>query len=148
MESTFLVNVLSDPESEKLNQPFLDNNRHQWITKIYYDHQFGEKFNVFTQFSAWVSIDKELGNDDMGVAVPLDVFASYFATKKLTLYVQNQFWPSLGSEGLSSYFYQSGLGLKYLIFKGVEVEGLYTKFLFGENSGAGETYNLGLRILY
>lgn len=148
VQSTLLVNVLSDPESESLDQPFLDNNRHQWITKIYYDKQFGEKFSLFTQLSTWVSIDKELGQDDMGVAVPLDVFLSYFATKKLTIYMQNQIWPSLGSEGLSSYFYQSGLGVKYLFFPGVEVEALYTKFLFGENSGAGETMNLGVRILY
>jgi hypothetical protein len=83
----------------------------------------------------------------MGVAIPLDVFASYFATNKLTFYLQNQIWPSLGSEGLSSYFYQSGIGVKYLVFKGVELEGLYTKFLFGENTGAGETFNIGIRIL-
>ena len=148
VQSTLLVNVLSDPESENLDQPFLDNNRHQWITKIYYDYQFGDKFSLFTQLSSWVSIDKELANDDMGVAVPLDLFLSYFATKKITFYMQNQFWPSFGDEGISSYFYQSGLGVKYLISNGIEVEGLYSKFLFGENSGAGETFNLGLRILY
>jgi hypothetical protein len=148
VQSTLLVNVLSDPESENLDQPFLDNNRHQWITKVYYDYQFGDKFSLFTQLSTWVSIDKELGNDDMGVAVPIDLFLSYFATKKITFYMQNQYWPSLGDDGISSYFYQSGLGAKYLISNGIEVEGLYTKFLFGENSGAGETFNLGLRILY
>jgi len=148
VQSTILVNVIDDPESENINQPFLDNNRHQWISKIYYDHQFGDKFQLFAQLSTWVSIDKELGSDDMGLAVPLDVFFSYFATKKLTVYVQNQIWPSFGSSGVSSYFYQSGLGVKYLFFPGVEVEALYTKFLFGENTGAGETINLGLRILY
>jgi hypothetical protein len=147
VQSTFLANVISDPKSENLNQPFLDNNRHQWITKAFYDKQFGQKFQLFMQLATWVNIDKELAKEDMGVAIPLDVFASYFATNKLTFYLQNQIWPSLGSEGLSSYFYQSGIGVKYLVFKGVELEGLYTKFLFGENTGAGETFNIGIRIL-
>lgn len=148
VQSTFLVNTISDPESDDINQPFLDNNRHQWITKIYYDKQFGDKFSLFTQLSTWVSIDKELAEDDMGVAVPVDLFLNYFVTKKLTVYMLNQFWPSLGNGGLTSYFYQSGLGVKYLIFPGVEIEGLYTKFLVGESTGAGETINLGLRILH
>jgi len=147
VQSTFLANVISDPKSENLNQPFLDNNRHQWITKAFYDKQFGQKFQLFMQLATWVNIDKELAKEDTGVAIPLDVFASYFATNKLTFYLQNQIWSSLGSEGLSSYFYQSGIGVKYLVFKGVELEGLYTKFLFGENTGAGETFNIGIRIL-
>ncbi|MCO6499430.1 MAG: hypothetical protein J5I47_03515 [Vicingus serpentipes] len=147
IQTVLIANVLKDPESKKINQPFLDNNRHQWVTKIYYDKKFGEKFNLFTQFSTWVNIDKELGKEDTGVAIPLDVFASYFATSKLTFYIQNQLWPSLGNDGLSSYFLQEGLGIKYQLFSGVELEGLYTQFLLGKNSGAGQTFNLGVRIL-
>ena len=148
IQSTFLVNILSDPESKNLDQPFLDNNRHQWITKIYHDKIFANNFQIFTQLSTWVNIDKELSNENMGVAIPLDVFLSYFATPKLTAYWQNQIWPSFGGDGLDSYFYQTGGGLKYLFWPNVELELLYTKFLFGENSGAGETYNLGIRILH
>jgi len=148
MQTALIANVVKDPESKDLDRPFLDNNRHQWITRIFHDKQFGDKFQLFTQLSAWVSIDKELGQESTGVAVPLDVFASYFATSKLTLYFQNQFWPSLGSDGLSSYFLQEGLGVKYQLFPGVELEGLYTQFLLGKNTGAGETFNLGIRILH
>ena len=147
IQTALIANVLKDPESKKINRPFLDNNRHQWITRIFHDKQFGDKFQLFTQLSTWVSIDKELGKESSGVAIPLDVFASYFATSKLTLYLQNQFWPSLGSDGLSSYFLQEGLGVKYQLFPGVELEGLYTQFLWGENTGAGETFNIGIRVL-
>ena len=148
VQTGLFLSVLSDPESVNLDRPFLDNNRHLWITKFLYDKKLSEKFQLFAQFSSWVSIDKELANDNTGVATPLDLFVSYFPNKKLSIYLQNQFWPSLGTKGLSSYFVQEGFGLKYQLFKGVELETSYTMFIAGENTGAGQTFNLGLRILH
>lgn len=147
IESSLLANTLTDPESKKRNQPFLDNNRHQWVTKLLYDKAITEKIQLFMQLSSWVSIDKELAQDNMGVALPLDVFLSYFVTHKFTVYLQNQIWPNIGSSGLDSYFVQEGLGIKYQLFDGFELEGLYTDFLLGKNSGAGKTFNIGVRFL-
>ncbi len=147
IETTLLANTLSDPESKKRNQPFLDNNRHQWVTKLLYDKAINEKFQLFMQLSSWVSIDKELAKDNMGIAIPLDVFVSYFVTHKFTVYLQNQLWPSIGSSGVDSYFVQEGVGVKYQLFDGFELEGLYTKFMLGKNSGAGQTFNIGIRFL-
>ncbi len=48
----------------------------------------------------------------------------------------------------NSYFNQTGIGAKYLLLQNLELEGLITKFLFGKNSGAGTTFNLGIRIIY
>ncbi|MBL4667976.1 MAG: hypothetical protein JKY30_01775 [Flavobacteriales bacterium] len=148
VQSGLMLSVISDPQSENLDRPFLDNNRHLWITKLLYDKKISEKFQVFTQFAAWVSIDKELDDENMGLATPLDVFISYFPSKKITIYLQNQFWPSLGGEGVSSYFVQEGLGLKYQLAKGIELETSYTLFVVGKDTGAGQTFNLGVRILH
>lgn len=148
VQSTLLANVLEDPDGSVSNQPFLDGDRHQWITRIFYDKSFGSKFQIFTQLAAWVNIDREFEQQNTNVSTPIDIFGSYFATNKLTFYVQNQFWPSLGSEGISSFFVQSGAGVKYQLFKGFEVEGLYTKFVYGQNTGAGETFNVGFRVIY
>lgn len=148
VQSGFLFSVISDPQSEKLDRPFLDNNRHLWITKLLYDKKISEKFQVFTQISTWVSIDKNLEKENTGVATPVDLFISYFPSKKFTIYLQNQFWPSLGSNGISSYFLQEGLGLKYQLAKGVEIETSYTAFIIGKETGAGKTFNLGVRILH
>lgn len=148
VQSGFLFSVISDPQSKDLDRPFLDNNRHLWITKLLYDKKISDKFQVFTQLATWVSIDKNLEDENMGIATPIDLFISYFPTKKITIYIQNQFWPSLGNEGLSSYFVQEGLGIKYQLAKGVELETSYTAFIIGKDTGAGQTFNLGVRILH
>jgi hypothetical protein len=148
VQTVLLLSVISDPESVNLDRPFLDDNRHLWITKFLYDKKLSSKFQLFAQLSTWVSIDKNLESDDSGVATPFDLFLSYFPTKKITLYVQSQFWPSLGTKSISSYFVQEGLGLKYQLFKGVEIETSYTLFVAGEDAGAGQTFNLGLRVLH
>lgn len=147
VQSGLMLSVISDPQSEKLDRPFLDNNRHIWITKLLYDKKISEKFQVFTQLSAWMSIDKNLADENTSLATPFDLFISYFPTKKITIYLQNQIWPAIGDEGISSYFVQEGLGLKYQLFKGIELETSYTTFILGENSGAGQTFNVGIRIL-
>ncbi|MBL4594198.1 MAG: hypothetical protein JKX68_10340 [Flavobacteriales bacterium] len=49
VQSGLMLSVISDPQSEKLDRPFLDNNRHLWITKFLYDKKISEKFQVFTQ---------------------------------------------------------------------------------------------------
>jgi len=147
-QSGLMLSVISDPESKNLDRPFLDNNRHLWITKFLYDKKLSSKFQLFAQVSSWVSIDKNLAEENTGVATPVDLFVSYFPNKKLTIYLQNQFWPSIGNEGLSSYFVQEGLGVKYQLFNGVELEGSYTAFILGQDTGAGQTFNFGVRILH
>jgi len=147
VQSSFLFSTATDPESLDRDQPFLDSERHLSITQLLYDKNLSDKFQLFTQFSAWVSIDKNLENKNTGLALPLDVFISYLATDKFTFYLQNQFWPSLGSDGLSSYFIQEGLGVKYQLFSGFELEALYSNFIVGKKSGAGQTFNVGVRIL-
>jgi hypothetical protein len=146
-QSGLMLSVISDPQSKKLDRPFLDNNRHLWISKFLYDKKISSKFQLFAQLSSWVSIDKELAEENTGIATPFDLFVSYFPNKKFTIYLQNQFWPSIGSEGLSSYFIQEGLGVKYQLAKGIELESSYTMFVAGEDTGAGQTFNIGVRIL-
>jgi len=83
----------------------------------------------------------------MGIATPLDVFISYFVTHKFTIYIQNQIWPNIGNSGVNSYFVQEGLGIKYQLFDGFELEGLHTNFVYGKSAGAGQTFNIGIRFL-
>jgi hypothetical protein len=56
----------------------------------------------------------------------------------------NAFWKE---SSISAYYNQLGLGAKYQLISNFELEILYTKFIFGKSQGAGETYNLGFRII-
>lgn len=147
VESTLLISSAKDPEGINNGRPFLDSERHLWISKAFYDKSIGTKFQLFTQLTTWVSIDKNFTNKNMGIAIPLAAFFSYFPTKKWTIYLQNEIWPNIGTDLISSYFLQEGIGVKHQLFSGVEVEMLYTNFVIGKNSGAGQTFNIGVRIL-
>jgi hypothetical protein len=73
---------------------------------------------------------------------------NYYPTDRATLYGLVSTTPAyqfaLDRTEASS---QVGLGAKFELLPGVQVEGLVTTFPLGYNSGAGTTYNLGVRLL-
>lgn len=135
-----------DPEASK---PYIDFDAIQWFQQVFYDVKLGNRTNLFVEFDilARIDVQNELRKSSQ-VALPLKVFPSYFVTNKLTAYAMTEAAPTLGSGLFSSVYVQSGLGLKYQLTSQLEIEGLYTKFWWGKNAGAGETYNLGLRFLH
>jgi len=85
----------------------------------------------------------------VSVSSPAGIFFSYFPTKRLTFYVQQEFWPNFGNNGISSWFRQEGLGMKVQVINGIlEAEASYTRFTMGANTGAGQTINFGLRLIH
>jgi len=49
---------------------------------------------------------------------------------------------------LAAYYVQAGSGVKIQVLKSLELEAAYTVFPSGKNTGAGQTYNIGLRFLW
>ena len=150
INSTFLIPTVSDLNgSDDPNLPWLSADAYLWITQFYYDLPIGTQFQLFFQLAPWYSIPKVHELEKQKLDLPIDVFFSYFPSKKLTLYVQNEIWPTLNHNGqFSSYFIQGGLGVKYQLIQGLlELESSYTNFYYGWNSGAGQTFNVGLRII-
>ncbi len=131
------------------SKPYIDFDAIQWFQQVFYDAKLGDRINLFVEFDVLVRLDvqNELRQSSQ-VALPLKVFPSYFITDKLTAYAMTEAAPTLGSGLFSSVYVQSGLGLKYQLTNQLEIEGLYTKFWWGQESGAGETFNLGLRFLH
>jgi hypothetical protein len=78
---------------------------------------------------------------------PLKVFFNSFPSQKWTIYTMAEFSTFWKEGSVSAYYFQLGLGGKYQVTSNFELEILYTKFLFGKSQGAGETYNLGFRII-
>ncbi len=149
VESTWLIPIAPDLESRQRNAPYLAGDRYSWLTQIYYDQPLGADFQLFTRLAPWLSIDRQWQQEGTYFSLPASAFVSWFASDRWTIYIQNEFWPTFGTDPfLSSWFLQEGLGMKYqLIRDELELELLYTNFLLGRNSGAGQTFNLGIRWL-
>ncbi len=136
------------PEGNNNDKPYLEADRYLWLTQLFYDQELGTDFRLFLQFAPWINIDRQWDFDQSYVATPLSAFLSFFPNRLTTLYLMNEIWPTYGTMFISSYFNQSGLGAKYQLIPGkLELELLYTRFIVGKNSGAGETYNFGIRII-
>ncbi len=148
VQSTFLFPTQENMESRGLNTTYLSNDAYLWITQIMYDFMIGSNFQIFTQVSPWVYFAADPASSSF-VSTPVSAFLSYFATPRITVYLQAEYWPNLGNDPIiSSYFVQNGVGLKYQIIPNfLEVEASTTKFILGKSVGAGSTYNLGFRLI-
>jgi len=151
-QTTFLIPLAKDMEGKTNGRPFLSRDSYISITQIFYDYSISSKFQLFFQLAPWVYIAKQkpsTGISRVSVSSPASIFLSYFPTETLTFYVQQEFWPNFGSNGISSWFRQEGLGMKVQIIKGkLEAETSFTRFSMGANAGAGQTFNFGLRLIH
>jgi len=151
VQTTFLIPIAKDQEGKNNGKPYLSDDSYISITQIFYDQAIGKKFQLFFQLAPWVYIKKDAvpNTNRVSVSSPADIFLSYFPTKRLTLYIQQEFWPNFGAKGIASWFRQEGIGAKYQIIKEkLETEASYTRFSMGQNAGAGATYNFGLRFIH
>lgn len=149
IQATLLFPIASNQEGTTNSKPYLSADGYFLITQIFYDQPVNSKLQLFFQLAPWLSINRKFNSESISIATPVSVFLSYFPTNRVTFYMQNEFWPSYDKAGISSYFLQQGLGIKYQLIKGfMELESAYTRFTSGRNAGAGETYNFGIRIIH
>lgn len=151
IQTTFLIPIAKDQEGAFNGRPFLSQDSYISITQLFYDQAIGKKLQLFFSLSPWVYIKQTpiVNTNRISVSSPLDIFVSYFPTDRITLYMQQGFWPNYAQNSIASWFRQEGIGAKYQIIKGkLEVESSYTKFTMGKDQGAGATYNFGIRFIH
>lgn len=147
VQSAFYI-PLVDNESE--NGVFLDQKGYTWQNKFFYDYNFaGDKFQLFTELNTEFNFgDKEesFANNSLGLSP--GVYLSYFPTQKFTVLglVQYSKRIDLGNDFEQNYTAIGG-GAKYQLTKKINIESLYTNFIDGKNTGLGQTFSLGLRVL-
>lgn len=157
IQSTYLFNLTEDPEGSNGDRYFLEWDGNLWLNQVFFDLQLSDKSQLFFQQAFWYRLTKESSSvkDDF-LQSQTSIFFSYFPTSRWTAYFMSEYFPThydyagQKAEAFSSYFVQSGLGLKYqLIPNLIELEALYTNFWKGsEGQGAGETINLGIRVIH
>lgn len=148
VQSSFFI-PLVDNESE--NGVFLDQKGYVWQNRFFYDYTFpGDKWQLFSELNSELSFgDKEESFANNSLRLTPGVFLSYFPSSKFTVLVlaQHSQLLDLGSD-FDQDFTALGGGLKYQLTNELNVEALYTNFVRGNNTGLGETFNIGLRAIF
>jgi hypothetical protein len=144
IQSVFLFPLVSNLDgSDNAESPFLDVDGSQWWTQVFYDYPFQNDFLLFFETGIFI----RFGSNFDDFFTPLKVFLNYFPSNHWTFYIMTEFNAFWKESSISAYYNQLGLGAKYQVTSNFELEILYTKFIFGKSQGAGETYNLGFRII-
>ncbi|MEM7483619.1 MAG: hypothetical protein AAF348_00280 [Bacteroidota bacterium] len=149
IQSSFFI-PLVDNETE--NGVFLDQNGFIWQNRFFYDHVFpGDKWQIFSEINSELNFGDELKSfANNSLRLTPGVFLSYFPSTKFTVLVlaQHSQLLDLGGNEFSQDFTAVGGGLKYQLTDALNIEGLYTNFVRGNDTGLGETFNIGLRAIF
>jgi len=148
IQSSFFIPLI-DNETE--NGVFLEQKGSVWQNRLFYDYTFpGNKWQLFTEFTTELNFgDKEESFANNSLNLNPGVFLSYFPSSKFTVLAlaQHSSRVDLGND-FGQNFTAVGGGAKYQLTKALNVEVLYTNFVRGNNTGLGQTFNLGLRGIF
>lgn len=148
IQSSFFI-PLVDNETE--NGVFLDQKGYIWQNRFFYDYTFpGDKWQLFSEINSELSFGDEadsFANNSLNLTPGL--FLSYFPSSKFTVLglVQHSQRLDLGNN-FTQDFTALGGGAKYQLTNALNLELLYTNFVRGNNTGLGETFNIGLRGIF
>ncbi|MGX1931252.1 hypothetical protein [Flagellimonas sp. 2504JD4-2] len=145
--SSFSIPLISDEVDEDTGV-FLDQKGFTWQNRFFYDYTFpGKKWQLFTELNTELNFgDKAESFANNSLNIVPGVFLSYFPSSKFTVLVlaQHNQRLDLGND-FTQNFTALGGGAKYQLTKELNIEALYTNFVRGENTGLGQTFNIGLR---
>ncbi len=145
LQSSVFIPLVSE---EVANGVFLDQNGYIWQNRFFYDHTFqGNTYQLFLELNTELNLgnkEDSFANNSLNL-IP-GVFFSYFPTPKFTVFglIQHAQRLDLGND-FGQDFTALGAGVKFQITRKLNIESLYTNFVRGNNTGLGETYNIGLR---
>ena len=148
--SSFSIPLISD-EVDQDTGVFLDQKGFTWQNRFFYDYTFpGKKWQLFTEINSELNFgdeDESFANNSLRLTP--GVFLSYFPSSKFTVLglVQHTQLLDLGND-FTQNFTSLGGGVKYQLTKELNVEALYTNFVRGEDTGLGESFNIGLRAVF
>ncbi len=139
---------LVDNETE--NGVFLDQKGFTFQNRFFYDFNFSDNWQLFTELNTEYHFGKKedsFANNSLSLSP--GVFLSYFPSQKFTvlILVQHSQRIDIGND-FAQDFTAIGGGAKYQLNQVLNIEALYTNFVRGNNTGLGQTFNIGLRALF
>lgn len=136
---------------ESDNNGFLAAKSFIWQNRFFYDYTFpSRKFQLFSELGTrffFGEKEKSFANNSLELAP--GIFFSYFPSQKFTVltFIQHAQLIDLGND-FSQNYTATGLGAKYQITRAINLETIYSKFIRGNDTGLGQSFNLGLRAIF
>lgn len=169
IQSSIIISPVQNPEGKRPNSTdryWIEWDRFIWWNQFFYDKTFGynDQFQVFAEADLLFRFKRRSYQSSL-LDIPMNLFLSYFPTKKITVYAMSQYVPRLVFDTelqtdvngtlvpettdwvIGADYFASGLGLKYQFSSQLNVELLYTKFWGVTNGGLGQTFNIGVKYL-
>lgn len=140
---------------------FLDQKGFIFQNRFFYDYTFPSgDWQLFTELNAEYNFGKKAKQDsnfdtiegsfaNNSLSLTPGLFLSYFPSDKFTVLalVQHSQRIDTGND-FAQDFTAVGGGAKYQLSKVLNIEALFTDFIRGNNTGLGQTFNIGLRALF
>ena len=130
------------------NGVFLDQASWIFQNRFFYDYTFENgKWQLFTELNTEYSFGEEgksYANNTYLLAP--SVFMSYFPSNKSTVLGFVQHSQRFGD--FTQDYTALGFGGKYQLTDQLNIEALYSNFVRGTDNGLGQSFNLGLRVLF
>ncbi|ARV10108.1 hypothetical protein BTO05_10850 [Winogradskyella sp. PC-19] len=145
---------LIDNETE--DGVFLDQDGFIFQNRFFYDYSFPSgDWQLFTELNTEYNFGEQDSFAYNSLRLTPGVFLSYFPSSKFTVlgFVQHlQLISFGGNDAGQNDFSQDasilGAGAKYQLTDELNVEFLYSNFVRGNDTGLGQTFNIGLRALF
>ena len=158
IQSAFHIPLI-DQETE--GGVFLDQKGFIFQNRFFYDYSFTSgDWQLFTELNTEYNFGKKAKQDsnfdtvagsfaNNSLNLTPGVFLSYFPSDNFTILalVQHSQRIDTGND-FSQDFTAVGGGAKYQLSKVLNIEALFTNFVRGNNTGLGQTFNIGLRALF
>ena len=138
-------------EIESNQNGFLAAKSYIWQNRFFYDYTFpSRKFQLFTELGTRFFFgEKGKGYANNSIELAPGAFLSYFPSQKFTVltFLQHAQLVDLGNN-FSQNYTATGFGAKYQLSRALNVETIYSKFIRGNDTGLGQSFNLGLRAIF
>ena len=145
-QQTFLFPLSNDMEGQVSGGPFLSYDDWESWTQLFYDWSLSPSWLIYFEGGYFFRFDSNPSTPRHEHSFPFKAFLNYYPTQRFTIYGSSEA-VYFNQSGSHAYYTQFGVGFKFQVAPGFELETLGTSFPFGRNKGAGVTYNVGFRLI-
>ncbi|MEO9569662.1 MAG: hypothetical protein ABJH82_04640 [Polaribacter sp.] len=145
IQSAFHIPIIS--EESDTNEVYLDQTAYTFQNRFFYDYTFNSgDWQLFTELNTEYNFGDDTSFANKTFVLAPGVFMSYFPSDKSTILGFVQHYQRFGD--FSQDFTSLGFGGKYQLNQTLNLEVLYSKFVRGNETGLGQSFNIGLRALF